>query len=237
MYRTTWRRPSPAMVISLIALFAALGGTSYAAVTKLLPRNSVGTAQVVNGSLQTADLSAKARSALRGARGARGALGPAGPAGQAGPSGPQGLKGDAGATGSVGATGPKGDTGAFPTPAAPIPVTSFSNNWVTWAAGYEVSYWKDPFGVVHLTGSVADGLVSTDALYYPIFRLPVGYRPAQIQYQPIVSTTGGQISVPGGFIEVCGTPVCNATDDGNVAVYNVDNRYVSFDGVTFRAAG
>src|SRR6476469_3554574 len=116
------RRPSPAFVISLIALFVVLGGTSYAAVTKLLPKNSVGSAQVVNGSLQKTDLSAKAISALHGARGSQGARGPAGPAGSAGT---QGLKGDAGA---AGATGPKGDTGAFPTPAAPIPVTTFTNN-------------------------------------------------------------------------------------------------------------
>jgi len=39
------RAPSPAFVISLIALFVALGGTSYAAITSL-PRNSVGTKQL-----------------------------------------------------------------------------------------------------------------------------------------------------------------------------------------------
>ena len=38
------RAPSPALVISLIALFVALGGTSYAAIT--LPRNSVGAKQL-----------------------------------------------------------------------------------------------------------------------------------------------------------------------------------------------
>src|SRR5262249_52930438 len=36
--------PSPALVISLIALFIALGGTSYAAIK--LPKNSVGTKQL-----------------------------------------------------------------------------------------------------------------------------------------------------------------------------------------------
>ena len=36
------RAPSPALVISLIALFVALGGTSYAAINAL-PKNSVGT--------------------------------------------------------------------------------------------------------------------------------------------------------------------------------------------------
>ena len=45
-------RPSAAMVVSLIALFMALGGTSYAALK--LPKNSVGSAQVINGSLQAA---------------------------------------------------------------------------------------------------------------------------------------------------------------------------------------
>src|SRR4051794_21509910 len=81
------RRPSPALVISVMALFVVLGGTSYAAATKLLPKNSVGSAQVVNGSLQKSDLSAKAVRALRGAKGSRGVQGPAGPAGSAGAQG------------------------------------------------------------------------------------------------------------------------------------------------------
>ncbi|HZD87802.1 MAG TPA: hypothetical protein VE088_07335 [Gaiellaceae bacterium] len=43
------RKPSPALVISLIALFVALGGTSYAALR--LPKNSVGTKQLRNGAV------------------------------------------------------------------------------------------------------------------------------------------------------------------------------------------
>jgi hypothetical protein len=50
-------QPSPAFVISLIALFVALGGTSYAAITSL-PRNSVGTAQLKNGAVTGAKLNA-----------------------------------------------------------------------------------------------------------------------------------------------------------------------------------
>lgn len=34
------RKPSPAMVVAMVALFVALSGTTYAAIT--LPRNSVG---------------------------------------------------------------------------------------------------------------------------------------------------------------------------------------------------
>jgi hypothetical protein len=42
--------PSPALVVSLIALFVALGGTSYAAINSL-PANSVGTRQLKNGAV------------------------------------------------------------------------------------------------------------------------------------------------------------------------------------------
>ena len=45
------RLPSPALVIAVIALFVALGGTSYA-VTQL-PKNSVGTPQLKSGSVTT----------------------------------------------------------------------------------------------------------------------------------------------------------------------------------------
>ena len=43
MKRLLRHRPSPAMVVSLLALTVALGGTGYAAI--VLPANSVGTTQ------------------------------------------------------------------------------------------------------------------------------------------------------------------------------------------------
>lgn len=50
-----WRhRPSPALVVSIIALVVALGGTSYAAFS--LPRNSVGTRQLKRGAVTTQKL-------------------------------------------------------------------------------------------------------------------------------------------------------------------------------------
>jgi hypothetical protein len=93
--------PSPALIVACIALAVALGGASYAAVA--LPKNSVGSAQVMNGSLQKADLSKKAAAALRGANGAPG------PQKQQGFPGIQGPKGD---KGDPGAKGDKGDPGA-----------------------------------------------------------------------------------------------------------------------------
>jgi hypothetical protein len=58
-------RPSPALVISLIALFVALGGTSYAAVALKIPKNSVGTPQLKNGAVTAAKLNASAIAALK----------------------------------------------------------------------------------------------------------------------------------------------------------------------------
>lgn len=87
--------------IALLALFFTLGGTAFAAGNALLPKNSVGSAQVINGSLQTKDLSGKARTALKGNRGPQG---PAGAAGAQGPKGATGAQGVQGVQGAAGAT-------------------------------------------------------------------------------------------------------------------------------------
>ena len=85
--------------IALLALFFALGGTAVAAGNALVPRNSVGSAQVINGALQKADLSKLAVKALKGNRGLRGLRGAAGAQGPQGPQGPQGSQGTAGTPG------------------------------------------------------------------------------------------------------------------------------------------
>ncbi len=85
--------------LALFAVFLGLGGTSFAAGNALLPRNSVGTKQVINGSLLTNDLSKAARNALKGNRGLRG------------PAGAQGAQGAQGATGATGAQGVQGAPG------------------------------------------------------------------------------------------------------------------------------
>lgn len=51
-------RPSPSMVVAIIALTVALGGTGYAAI--VLPANSVGTKQIKDGSVANRDLHAQA---------------------------------------------------------------------------------------------------------------------------------------------------------------------------------
>jgi hypothetical protein len=94
--------------LALLALFVALGGTSIAAGNAVLAKNSVGTKQVIDGSLQTTDLSGKARTALKGTTGPRGAPGA---------PGAPGATGSTGAPGATGATGPQGPRGAPGQPA------------------------------------------------------------------------------------------------------------------------
>jgi Collagen triple helix repeat (20 copies) len=88
--------------VAMLALFLALGGTTYAASTALIGTNTVASPQVVNGSLQTKDLSKKARTALKGNRGLRGPAGAAGAAGAKGATGAQGVQGIQGIQGIPG---------------------------------------------------------------------------------------------------------------------------------------
>lgn len=53
MLRFKLRRPSPATLISFLALFVALSGVAYAAA---LPRNSVGTTQIKKNGVRTSDI-------------------------------------------------------------------------------------------------------------------------------------------------------------------------------------
>jgi hypothetical protein len=99
--------------LALLALFVALGGTSVAATNALLPRNSVASPQVVNGSLLRADLAKETIKALKGNRGPRGLEGPKGATGVQGPAGSDStVPGAQGPAGSKGATGPEGPAGS-----------------------------------------------------------------------------------------------------------------------------
>ena len=84
------RRPERATVLSLVALFAALAGTSYAAIQ--LPANSVGAKQLKKRAVTTTKVKPSARRALKGLKGVHGGVGPVGAAGAMGPAGGPGPK-------------------------------------------------------------------------------------------------------------------------------------------------
>ena len=94
-------RPSPALVIACAALLLTLGGVSYAA--GVLPRNSVGTAQLKKNAVVSSKV--KNHSLLRvdfkNGQIPRGAAGPTGPPGPKGATGARGPTGAAGASGTA----------------------------------------------------------------------------------------------------------------------------------------
>jgi hypothetical protein len=95
------RRPSPAMIVALVAL--VVGGTSTAVAATVITssrdikdgvilsrdihRNTINGDRIQDGSLGTVDFGAGTREALRGPRGSRGERGPAGPRGRRGATG------------------------------------------------------------------------------------------------------------------------------------------------------
>jgi len=125
------RRPSPALVVSCVALLVALTGTSVAAVNALAP-NSVGALQLRPNAVTNAKIKNNAvnsskvanRSLLRtdfapgqlpaGPTGPQGSAGPAGPAGAVGPAGPAGLVSNV--TVRQGSVTVPGSSGDKPTP-------------------------------------------------------------------------------------------------------------------------
>ena len=59
MGRLLRQRPSPAMIVALIALFVALGGSSYAAIkvgSKNIKRGAVGSRAIANNSIRSTDV-------------------------------------------------------------------------------------------------------------------------------------------------------------------------------------
>jgi len=177
MSKRRFRLPSPALVISMIALSLVLGGTAFAAaashgdkkadtklVKKLAPTLSVKHAKTADNATNAtnADTAANA-TALQGK--------------------------------AASAFAPSAIEAAHVVGAAGEP--AFQNGWH--APGFPgdegLSFYKDPWGIVHIQGSTSNsGSTST------VFTLPAGYRPAKNLYLAVYGA-GGSIA----FIQITDT--------------------------------
>jgi len=176
------RRPqlTYANVMSTIAVFIALGGTSYAVArnsigTVQLKRNAVTSAKVKDRTLRTSDLSPSARV---GPRGPRGVQGPAGPPGTAANSVPE-----------------------------PWKALSLAAGWGNYGDPYDGAAYRKEVGRVYLRGLVTrtDGVPPASS---PIGTLPAGYRPAKRLIFPAnggTTTTRIDIAPNGQVIWIQGT--------------------------------
>jgi hypothetical protein len=80
-----------------------------------------------------------------------------------------------------------------------------------------VGYYRDPFGIVYLRGTAFKCGTATNSP----FTLPVGYRPANQEYQPVITGLNG-------------VEVLIVFSDGTVHGQGAAGSDVSLDGVTFR---
>ena len=181
------RKPSPAMVVALVALFVALGGTGTAATLIVTSK------QIKDGTIQLRDMSPQATRSLRGRQGPAGAEGPPGPAG---PQGPQGNQGPAGPTGH----------------SATDVYTRTFDSLAQAGGGSFVNLFCGP-NEVALTGGVrTDSVFGVVFDKYPIMATPVGgARPAVFGEKPQgwrigVSTKTNSTQVPYTAYVVCTIP-------------------------------
>jgi hypothetical protein len=167
MRRVRSYRPSAALVVALLALFFSVGGAGYAnQVIHLIDGH-----QIKKGTIDANRLTERARAALKGVMGPRGQQGPPGPS--TGPAGGD-LSGSYPnpriAAGAVTAT-----TLAPPEPlhiVGAVGEPPFQNGFGPGVGGVAVpSFYKDPYGVVHLAGRPEGPSAGV------VFTLPQGYRP------------------------------------------------------------
>ena len=193
---------SCALVVACAALIVAIGGVSYAA--SVLPKNSVGTAQLQKKAVTAAKLK---RNAVTSAKVKNGSL-LAGDfkAGQL----PQGPKGDAGPKGDTGA---KGETGAKGDAATKLFATIDPSGSLTHGSGviestkvftgrYTVTFDRSMDGCVATAGFYRENLATgyNPANHFWVSRTP---NPNQVEVGTYNSSLNTPVNVPFTVIAFC----------------------------------
>jgi hypothetical protein len=200
------RTPSPASVISVIALFVALGGTTYAATS--LPANSVGTQQIRNKAVTPAKIDVKGlkvKNATNALTAQQATYAKTAATANA-------LGGYPASYFALAAIEPPHVVGATNQP-------SFQNGWSSSLGADDegLSFYKDTWGVVHLQGNAANVNPSTNT----IFNLPTGYRPAKDLYFAVYGSGGSA-----AYVQVASS--------GDVTVIGPAQNYVGLSNITFK---
>lgn len=210
-----------ANVVSVLALFVALGGSAYAfhlgknsVGSKQLKKNAVVTAKVKNEAITAAKIK---KGTLTGAQINASTLGTV-PTAQTAQT--------------ANSLAPSEGWHEVGTPGEP----AFQHNWTNFGDGDNVAFYRDHDGIVHLKGHAAGG-ASNNA----IFQLPAGFRPASGTILPFTvecncsvgDPQGGQVELMMGLVHVAGS-FNQSTFDGGVFLYTAGSS-VNFSGISFRA--
>jgi hypothetical protein len=224
-------RPSPALVISIIALVMATVGTGYAAFK--LPKNSVGTKQVKKNAITGAKVKNHTLTGKDIKLSKLGTVPSATNAAHANIADSANAIPPAEATHFVGAAGQPG----FESGSGNLPGESGTQF-------QPVGFYKDHEGIVHLQGLAKVG--SSGTLPGVIFRLPPGFRPGSGTLL-VFNVFCSRFVSPGCAIDgagdeetyasliVGGTGAKPSGQDLSGAVVVPPETDVSLDGVTFRA--
>lgn len=232
------RRPSPAMVVALIALVCALTGTAWAA----LGKNSVGTKQLKSNAVTTAKIKKEAvtskkvkKHSLTGKNIDLAKLGTVPSATNATNAVNAVNATNATTAGTAGGLTPLEAVHFVGTPGQP-PFVDASNfppdTLAAEAPGLvfrSVGFYKDHEGIVHLEGA-AD--VQSNSPFPVIFDLPPGFRPASKTVLTFPNLEGEEvISIQGSNVTKEGTDFSGAV----VLSAGGSDNFASLNGITFRA--